>query len=201
VPRTRTISNDVVLDAALEIVHRAGPAALSFAVLADAVGLAGSTVVQRFGTKAALVQAALLRAWDHLDAATAVAIDSATPDANGVVDMLVALSGQYEANDYADQLMVLREDLRDPTLRARGEAWITTLADAIEERLPDAPGGATDLGVLVIAHWQGTVTVWGFTRPGPLPAVVRGALELLLERILGHPIRSDAANDQRVARP
>jgi AcrR family transcriptional regulator len=196
-PRTRTIPDEVVLDAALEIVHRIGPAGVSFAVVADAVGLSGSTLVQRFGTKAALVRAALVRAWDHLDADTAAAIATASPDASGVVDMLVALSDQYDGNDFADQLMVLREDLRDPVLRARGEAWITTLAQAIEERLPGAPGGAAGVGALVVAHWQGTLTVWGFTRPGPIPSFVRGELEHLLERIVGHPIPGDATPSVR----
>jgi AcrR family transcriptional regulator len=185
-PRPKTIPDEVLLDAGLDIVHRSGPAALSFATLADKVGLASSTIVQRFGSKANLLRATLLRAWDALDADTARATAAASPDAAGVVDMLVALSGQYEANDYADQLMVLREDLRDPVLRARGEAWIATLAESIEQRLAGAPGGAEGLGQLVVAHWQGTLTVWGFTRPGPLPGVVRRSIQTLLERIL-HP--------------
>ena len=184
-PRKRTIPDETLLDAALDIVHRSGPAALSFATLAAQVGLAGSTIVQRFGSKAALLRAALLHAWDGLDADTAVAIAEASPDAAGVVDMLVALTGQYEANDYADQLMVLREDLLDPVLRSRGEAWNVALADAIEERLIGAPGGADGLGELVVAHWQGTLTMWSFTRRGSLQAVVRRSLETLLVRVLG----------------
>jgi AcrR family transcriptional regulator len=184
-PRKRTISDETLLEAALDIVHRSGPAALSFATLAAQIGLAGSTIVQRFGSKAGLLRAALLHAWDRLDADTAVAIAEASPDAAGVVDMLVALTGQYGANDYADQLMVLREDLRDPVLRSRGEAWIVALGEAIEQRLTGVPGGADGLGVLVVAHWQGTLTVWSFTRPGPLQAVVRRSLETLLGRVLG----------------
>jgi AcrR family transcriptional regulator len=183
-PRKRTIPDEALLDAALDIVHRSGPAALSFATLAGQVGLASSTVVQRFGTKADLLQAALLRAWDHLDAATATAIARAPDGPAGVVDLLVALSGQYEAHEYADQLMVLREDLRDPVLRARGAAWIATLAAAVEQRLAAVPGGPDGLGELVVAHWQGTLTVWGFTRAGRVDRVVRRFLEALLDRLL-----------------
>jgi AcrR family transcriptional regulator len=183
VPRTKTIPDDVLLEAALGIVHRTGPVALSFAAVAAEVGLASSTIVQRFGSKANLLRASLLHAWDRLDADTAIAAASASLDPAGVVDMLVALSGQYEANDYADQLMVLREDLRDHVLRARGEAWIATLCESIEQRLGDASDGAEGLGELVVAHWQGTLTVWSFTRPGPLPDVVRRSLETLLRRV------------------
>jgi AcrR family transcriptional regulator len=184
VPRRRTIPDESLLEDALDIVHRSGPSALSFATLGARVGLAASTIVQRFGSKDELLRAALLHAWDRLDADTAAAIAEASPDAAGVVDMLVALSGQYEVNDFADQLMVLREDLRDPVLRARGAVWIATLAEAIEQRVATVPGGADGLGELVVTHWQGTLTVWGFNRPGPLPAVVRRSLETLFERVL-----------------
>lgn len=183
-PRVKTIPDEVLLSAGLEIVHRDGPAALTFATLASVVDLASSTIVQRFGSKAGLLRATLQYAWDELDGRTAAAAATAATDAAGVVDLLVALSGEYEANDYADQLMVLREDLRDPVLRRRGEEWIATLADSIEERLADAPGGSAGLGGLVVAHWQGTLTVWGFTRPGPLADFVRQSLDELLRRIL-----------------
>lgn len=207
-PRKRTISDETLLDAALVIVRRSGPAALSFGALAAPVGLAGSTIVQRFGTRDNLLRHALLLAWDRLDADTATAIATASPDAAGVVDMLVALSGQYEAHDYADQLLLLREDLRDPILRSRGDAWIGALIAAIEQRLTDASGGPDGLGELVVAQWQGTLTVWSFTRPGPIQAVVRRSLDTLLGRLLttseaDTPPRSgpQSAGDDRTRHP
>lgn len=184
-PRPRTVSDEALLDAALDIVHRSGPAALSFSTLAGAVGLAGSTIVQRFGSKAALLHAALAHAWDRLDAETAAAIDAASDDAAGVIDMLVALTGQYETDDFADQLLVLREDLRDPKLRRRGQHWIELLAAAIDERVGAAASDGR-LGELVVAQWQGTLTVWGFTHGGPLADMVRRSLETLLAPELGN---------------
>ena len=71
--------------------------------------------MQRFGSKAALLQAALLRAWAQLEAATDDAIAAAPDGPAGVVELLVSLTGQYGAHDFADQLRVLREDLRDPS--------------------------------------------------------------------------------------
>lgn len=182
-PRRRTIPDTDVLDAALGIVRSSGPDALSFAALASLVGLAGSTIVQRFGTRTGLLRAALLRAWDLLDEETAAAVRDAPPGPRGVVEMLVGLSGQYDAHDFADQLLVLREDVRDPVLRARGEAWIATLVVAIEERLPPAPGAVEGLGRLVVAQWQGTLTVWSFAPDGPVSAAVHSALEHLLQRL------------------
>jgi AcrR family transcriptional regulator len=182
-PRKRTVPDIDVLDAALDIVRSSGPDTLTFAALASRAGLAGSTIVQRFGTRTELLRATLLRAWDLLDEETAMAIRDAAPEPRGVIEMLVQLSGQYDARDFADQLLVLREDVRDPVLRARGEAWISTLTVAIEDRLRDAPGGADGLGRLVVAQWQGTLTVWSFTPKGPVTDAVHTALEHLLRRL------------------
>lgn len=220
-PRKRTISDQALLDAALGIVRALGPDALTFAALAGRSGLAGSTIVQRFGTKAALLRAALLQAWENLEQETAAAIEAAPPGADGVIDLLVRLSGQYnpEAGDeppgedpnrggaglpaakqseasldaaegptqthdsFADQLLILREDLRDPVLRARGKAWLATLYEAIELRLQRRPGDAEGLGELLVTQWQGTLTVWSFKRSASLPGAVRTALEGLVARL------------------
>lgn len=39
--------------------------------------------------------------------------------------------------------------------------------------------------MLVVAQWQGTVTVWSFAREAPIEAMVRRNLTLLLNRISG----------------
>ena len=185
-PRKRTISDDALLDAALRLARVDGPDALTFAALAAESGLAGATIVQRFGTKAALVRAAMSRAWDHLDADTAAADAAAPMGARGVVELLVRLSGQYDAEAFADQLLLLREDLRDPVLRARGKAWMDTVSEAIERRLVGRSRDrkrAAGLGVLVVAQWQGALTVWGFVRHAPLPDAVRASLDELFVRL------------------
>ena len=79
---------------------------------------------------------------------------------------------------------MLREDFRDPILRQRGERWISTLADAVDDRLAGAARRDVRLGALLVAQWQGTLTVWGFTRAAPLPEMVRSAIEQLLAREL-----------------
>jgi len=183
-PRKRSIPDTAVLDAALALAESAGPGALTFASLSAESGLAPATLVQRFGTKARLLQAALLRAWDLLDEATAAADAASGPGPAGVVEMVVALSGQYDPAEDADQILLLREDLRDPVLRARGQAWIATLAAAIERRLDGAPPG---VGRLVVAQWQGSLTVWQFHREGDLDVALGAAVASLLTA-LGFPV-------------
>jgi AcrR family transcriptional regulator len=173
-PRNRTISDEALLDHALVVVREVGPDGLTFGAVAEHAGLAASTIVQRFGSKPAMLRAALLRAWDRLDDDTAAAIAAAGKGPKGAIDLLARLSGQYEAHDYADQLRILREDLRDPVLADRGRAWLAALAVAIEERVPSVSG------MLVLAQWQGTLTVWSFTREAPIEDMVRRNLREFL---------------------
>lgn len=177
VPRKRLITDEELLDAALAVIRRVGPEGMTLAAVAERSGLAAPTIIQRYGTKAELLRAALLRAWDRLEDDTTRAVRVAAPGASGVVELLVGLSGQYEAHDFADQLRILREDLRDPVLMKRGRQWLDSLAAAIEERLPGVPGS------LVLAQWQGTLTIWGFTRGTGVRAAVRRNLRQLLDII------------------
>jgi AcrR family transcriptional regulator len=183
-PRKRTIPDETLLDAALAIVHESGPDSLTFAALAPRVGLAPSTIVQRYGTKAQLLQSALLRAWDLLDDQTEVAARAAPLDPSGVTDLLVRLTGQYDVHDFADQLLVLREDLRDPLLRARGDAWLSTLTAEVDRRLSEVPEIGRGLGELIVTYWQGVLTVWSFRREADAVSVVRAALEDFLNRVV-----------------
>jgi AcrR family transcriptional regulator len=196
-PRKRSVTDEVILDDALRLAEARGPAALTFSALSAEVGLAPATLVQRFWTKAALLQAALLRAWDVLDAATAAADARAGPGPEGVVALVVAQSGQYDPAEDADQILLLREDLRDPVLRARGQAWIAALAAAVERRLPGAPPG---VGRLVVAQWQGALTLWQFHREGDLDVALGTAVATLLTA-LGFPVSPPRRHRRRRGTP
>ncbi|MGH6918444.1 MAG: TetR/AcrR family transcriptional regulator, partial [Geminicoccaceae bacterium] len=123
-PRPKTLPDAHVLQAALRLIHERGPDALTFAAVAQACGLSASTLVQRFKSKAGLVQSALLNAWDRLDDKTARLAAAAQKSPGGAIELLVELSRDYGGiESYAEGLLLLREDLRDPALRARGAAW------------------------------------------------------------------------------
>lgn len=90
--------------------------------------------------------------------------------------MLVALSEGHTADDFADSLLVLREDLRDPLLRARGQRWGETLYRLLARRLDDGSGPRSDFGHLMAAQWQGAVLWWGFDQSRPVTEFVAEAL-------------------------
>lgn len=155
-----------------------GPAELSFAKASKAVGLAAATLVQRFGSRDRMVEAVLLRAWDHLDEATAAADAWASPDPAGAIDLLSRLTNSDAAEyNFTDGLLLLREDMRNPVLRARGAEWGLRLAQALGRRLSEDPDRAVQLGRQMASLWQGALLWWAFQRDGEPEVKVREALE------------------------
>lgn len=174
--RRKTVSDDALLDQLLAPVSTHGPDGLTFTLAAAATQLSPATLVQRFGTREAMIEGILLRAWDKLDAATDAADIAAAPGPDGAVNLLLSLmpAGATEAA-MSDGLLLLREDFRNPTLRARGKAWGERLAWAVGRRLTD--DAAQDrLGWQMIQVWQGALIWWAFTREGKAEDYVATAL-------------------------
>lgn len=177
-PRPKTRPDAEVLEIALGLIHDGGPRALTFERLARASGLSGATLVQRFGGKAGLRQSTLLHAWDALDARTAERAASVPRTPAGAVALLVGLSGSFgDIETYADGLLVLREDLRDPVLRARGAAWKAELTRALDACFATTPGAPPGAGLLIATHWQGTLLWWSFEPEGDVAGAVAASLE------------------------
>ncbi|HEY0628149.1 MAG TPA: TetR family transcriptional regulator [Sphingomicrobium sp.] len=183
-PRPRTIGDSALLDVTFELIAQSGPAALTFAAAAKAVGLAPATLVQRFGTKERLIRASLLHAWDDVEARTAAA-DAAFPDTpHGAVALLVSLSNYGDRETYANGLVILREDFRDPQLRERGEQWGRDLASILGRRLTDDPNRQLSFGRMMANQWQGAILWWGFARDGAIEEFVRSQLQDFVDKLL-----------------
>ncbi|MBP1887471.1 TetR/AcrR family transcriptional regulator [Sinorhizobium mexicanum] len=177
-PRPKTLPDEDVLDMALAIMREDGPDALTFAALSAGCGLSASTLVQRFESKARLIQAALLQAWDRLDRLTLELAENMPKTPEGAVTLLVGLSGDYGGiESYADDLMILREDLRDPDLRARGAHWRDVLSEAIEARFSGVPAAPAGIGLMMASQWQGALLWWSFDPRVPVQDYVRQSLE------------------------
>ncbi|WP_413709075.1 TetR/AcrR family transcriptional regulator [Rhizobium sp. Rhizsp82] len=184
-PRTRTLPDEQLLEMVLALIHAEGPDAASFGAVAKVSGLSGSTLVQRFATKAGMLRAALLHAWDRLDAETARIASAADKTPEGAVGLLTALSQDYGEDPaaYAQGLLVLREDFRDPVLRARGAAWAKALTAALSECLASSPDAETSAR-LMLSQWQGSLLWWGFTSEGRVADYVERELRLFLKTLL-----------------
>lgn len=189
-PRPKVLPDDQVLAAALQLIHEGSPDALTFAALAKATGLSASTLVQRFTSKPKLIQSALLHAWDRLDQKTATLAAHMPRTPGGAVSMLVALSGDYGGIEaYAEGLLVLREDLRDPALRARGARWKAALSAALDDCFAFAPHAPSGMGLLLATQWQGALLWWGFDPRGPVERHVEQELGRFMAAVMDHPDR------------
>jgi AcrR family transcriptional regulator len=177
-PRPKTQADAQVLAVAHRLIHARGPDALTFAALARATGLSASTLVQRFVSKAGLMRATLHHAWDRLDERTAQHAATTPRTPKGAIALLVELSRAYgDIESYAEGLLVLREDLRDPELRARGAAWKTALSDILDRCLDARPEG---VGLMMAAQWQGALLWWSFEPQG----IVEDFVEEQLHRFI-----------------
>jgi AcrR family transcriptional regulator len=122
-PRRKSISDEDILDRALPVIARAGPAGFTLADIATEIGLSPATLLQRFGDKKTLVERAFGR--DNERFACWIAD---LPEGRGVAATLAVYRAATEAFDadpdpeLAEHLLWLREDIRDSTFNALARA-------------------------------------------------------------------------------
>lgn len=181
-PRPKTMPDEEVLKSAFAIMRAEGPEGLTFAALSTRTGLSGATLVQRFDNKQRLIQSALIHAWDGLDGQTEALMATVPRTPEGAIALLVGLSGDYGGiESYADDLRILREDLRDPMLRARGAKWRDVLSGVLDECLAGLPGATSGLGLLMAAQWQGALLWWSFDPQAPVTQFIEQSLQRFVE--------------------
>lgn len=149
--RNRTIPDADIFAAVRALLAAGGEKAVAFAAVARATGLAAPTLVQRYGSRDAMLRAALLAAWDDLDAVTAKAADDAPLTTKGALALLRALGA--EESEPAD-ISLLAADFRDPMLRARATAWRNRVETALALRLGSGSKGREG-AAMIFAVWQG----------------------------------------------
>jgi AcrR family transcriptional regulator len=186
-PRPRSISDDAILDAVLDLAHRIGPARLTFAAVAAEVGLSAATLVQRFGTKRDLLLAADKRGVDlwvgALDRSTA-----ASPLGRVVEGLVLAVEGVATPELMANSVAMLQLDLADPdfhaetlrgarAVRARVERDLSAALDAGELR---AGTDVATLATLVETTYHGAMIGWAIHRECPLAEWMRAQVEAVL---------------------
>ena len=187
-PRPRRISDEAVLESALKVMYRTGPAELTLAAVAAEAGIAASTLVQRFGDKRGLI----LRALAQDDGEFAATVAEAPQDRGraSVIGLFLLLTPDITDPDVlATGLLWLREDFRDPALNALARERWEMLREAVAARLPPLPVSPELAARLIEAQWQGAFNQWGFFREGSLPDFVSVSLEAwfdLAEAAPGH---------------
>jgi AcrR family transcriptional regulator len=186
-PRPRTISDEAILDAVLALAHRVGPARVTFATAAAETGLSAATLVQRFGSKRALLLAADKRGVDlwvgALDRATA-----ASPLARVVEGLVRAVDPDATPEQMANSVAMLQLDLADPDFHAETLRGARAVRARIEHDLSAALAAgelrsATDvtkLAKLVETTYHGAMIGWAIHRENTLADWMREQVQAVL---------------------
>jgi AcrR family transcriptional regulator len=165
--RPKTISDDAVLAAAMRVLSANTPSEFTLAKVAAASGIAPATLLQRFGDKRRLVVAAVAQD-NQLFANTLARLPPGAGAAAVIAVFRILTPDTDDAGAFADQLLWLRQDMRDPDLNALAQERFRLLREAVAARLPPLPLEPMAAARLIEAQWQGALNQWGIARQGRL---------------------------------
>lgn len=194
VPRHKLISDAELLDAVVQLIGECGPEGFTLAQLGERVGLAPATLVQRFGSKKALIEAAIGRANARLARAVA-RTPVPTRDAEAaLVEWLVELAAPFRTRELiASHLVFLRRDLLEPELRAKAKRHSSLVRRRVREFLevlePDSVGRAAPTALALEAQWHGLVIQWAIAGHGSLETWLRSGLTVAVRGLRGRKSR------------
>jgi AcrR family transcriptional regulator len=188
VPRPRTVSDQQVLAAVTRVAGRVGPAGLTLAAVAREAGIAPATLIQRFGSRRAM----LLQAQRHAAEAVRRSLDRGARRESGtleqLVDNLVALADPVaDPIAFSNHLALLHQDLSDPEFHACAQSHARTMRDAIERTLRRARDRGElasvpveQLAWTLLTTYNGALLTWAVERDGALVDWLRRELEAVL---------------------
>ncbi|MET8051154.1 TetR/AcrR family transcriptional regulator [Streptosporangium sp. NPDC005286] len=186
-PRPRTVSDEAIFAAVAGVVSRVGPARLTLAAVAKEAGLSPATLVQRFGSKRALLLGLhqgdteyvrrRLRAAGPRNGILETLLDNLTDLAGPVSDPVA----------FSNHLAVLHQDLSDPEFHAQARAHARAMREEIHDLLVRATEAGellpTDLAQLarsVQSTYNGALVTWAIHREAPLETWLRRELDAVL---------------------
>jgi AcrR family transcriptional regulator len=173
--RRKTISDEAVLEAALGVMIVRGPSDFTLNDVAKVAGIAPATLLQRFGDKRRLAAAAF--AQDNRAFAETLEHLPAGRGAAAVIAVFRLLTPDIDdAGAFADQLLWLRQDMRDADLNGLARRRFRLLRDAVAARMPPLAMAPAEAARLVEAQWQGALIQWGIAREGRLADYVTRSL-------------------------
>jgi AcrR family transcriptional regulator len=174
-PRRRKAEDADVFAALVRVMHRRGPAELTLREIAAEAGVTAGALVQRFGSKRAM----LLAHARHAAATGDVGVTVARPRSSSPLEALRSVAAMYaqlakSPRAAVRNLAYLHNDLADPALRHHLLRLSRTARTWYEQRLGDAVAAGelrpeTDvrtLARLIEATLRGSLLSWTLYREG-----------------------------------
>ena len=188
-PRPRKASDDEVFAAALRMMAELGPQQITLADIATEAGLTPGALVQRFGSKRALLLA-LSEKFAHSTGAMFESLRAAAPSPLATLyaygDCMAQMGDSPEA--LAHHLMWLQQDLTDPDFRrftllqarASRRELQRLIAAAVAQRLLKQTVEAGSLARAIEITVGGSLMAWAVYQEGKASSWVRHDLDSLL---------------------
>lgn len=147
--RPRTLPDSQVFSAILQLIAAEGEKAVAFSAVSRATGLAGASLVQRYGGLPVMVEAALAWGWDRLDALASEVEAEVVAHDKGAQALLKALT---ERSASLPMTALLAASLRHARLRLRAAEWRARVEGLLAARLHDAERAS-----MLFSAWQGQI--------------------------------------------
>jgi AcrR family transcriptional regulator len=170
------ISDEEILDRALPVIARAGPAGFTLSEVSKEVGVSPATLLQRFGDKQAFIERAFAR--DNERFVPWLETLPAGVGANVVIRIYSEATKLFgESPSLADHLLWLREDIRDPVLNRLSRHRFKLFRAEIVKRLPPMRISPDKAARLLDAQYHGAVVQWALEPQGRLADFVTRSLK------------------------
>lgn len=202
--RPRTRSDDEILRATARVVTDLGPSKLTLAAVAERVGLSSASLVQRFGSKRALLLALVHAESGDVPARWQAKRSSYETPLRALVGTLVSGAGDFaDPIAFSNNLAMLHVDLSDPEFYEPALAYAQATRAQIRALLDEAviygELEVTDtdrLSRTLEATYNGTLVTWAIHRETKLAPWLRETLEAVLVPWLAVPATSIAGSDR-----
>jgi AcrR family transcriptional regulator len=188
-PRPRLASDEDLLKAAFRAIARLGPARLTLADVAREAGVSAPALVQRFGSKRALLLAAAADAAtgsDYIFPALRARHRSPLAALLGMAECITLMGTTPEA--IANTLAFLQMDVTDPEFHRHALAASTGTHDGLRSLIKDAieagelrPCDPGRLAWALQAAMNGSLLNWAVHRQGDLVGWIRRDLRTVLD--------------------
>jgi len=199
-PRPRRLPDSAILDAAAKVVNRTGPERFTLADVGLEVGLSAATLVQRFGSKRALMLAMLEQTVSLVDESFEAALANTNSPLEGLYAAAIGRASQIDGSDsLANRFAFVLLELNDPDFHTLAiestkkaiAAYRIMLDNAIEAGELSENGTDTEaLAESIHAMTLGSLMMWAIVRDGSAKAPVKRDLDNLLRPFKRAPHRS-----------
>ena len=180
-PRSPTISDQDILVRATRAVRQHGPR-VTLAQIADVVGLSAARLVQRFGSRTALLAAVEASVDGRLLQQFRAGMTGIASPVDAIIDSLTALAGRSARRMYllANSYVFDPRHLSQPDAPVQAQARIADFEGAVREVLQRAvvAGELRETDMRALAHalvvcWVGAYNLWAYAPVGTVHEAVR----------------------------